>query len=247
MWIDWSPVENELRQWRRAGRSPAIWWRDDDTIAPTAALDRLRALAARMGVPAHIAVIPDLVDDSLTEYVRAESSLIPLVHGWRHENNAPQGAKKSEFGHPRPRAKAQITDGLSRLKALFGTDLLPVFVPPWNRIAPEFTPVLAAAGYRGLSTFGERQSALAAEGVYQINTHIDPIFWRGDRGLVDPSTLVDGIVRTLARQRNRGTAEPVGLLTHHLVHTKEVWQFSADCLSVLLDGGAQSFDLRGLI
>jgi len=42
-------------------------------------------------------------------------------------------------------------------------------------------------------------------------------------------------------------AEPLGLLTHHLVHTEEVWEFSRDVLYILLDGGANPADIGALI
>lgn len=249
MKADWTPLERELAQWRREGLHLPVWWRDDDAVAPTAALERLARLAEGRGLPVHIAVIPDLASDTLAGTVNTTPALVPVGHGWRHENRAPEGAKKAEFGHPRPNAVEEITAGLARLEALFGADLLPVFVPPWNRLDHGFAPVLAAAGYRGVSTYGARPAACAAAGLHQINTHIDPVFWRGHRGLADPETLIHGIVERLRRRRSgdEDAHEPLGLLTHHLVHTEDVWRFSADCLAVLRDGGAQVADLRRLI
>ncbi len=249
MTVDWHPLEQELAEWRREGLHLPLWWRDDDAVEPTAALDRLARLAEALGLPVHIAVIPDLASDALAKTVSTAPSLIPVVHGWRHENRAPEGAKKAEFGHSRRDAEGEITAGLARLETLFGADLLPVFVPPWNRIDSGLAPILALAGYRAVSTYGPRKTAYAAAGLLQINTHIDPVFWRGHRSLADPATLVHGIVENLRARRN-GDAdahEPLGFLTHHLVHTEDVWRFSADCLAVLLDGGAQMADLRRLL
>ena len=52
----WTAFSNELDRWQEAGRTAAFWWRDDDAIAPTAALDRLAATGA--GIPKTLAVIP---------------------------------------------------------------------------------------------------------------------------------------------------------------------------------------------
>ena len=75
-------------------------------------------------------------------------------------------------------------------------------------------------------------------GLVQINTHIDPIFWRGTRGLVPPDTLVAQTV-SLLRDRRQGRAdrdEPLGYLTHHLVHDADIWEFSRQFLTELGNG-----------
>ncbi len=83
----------------------------------------------------------------------------------------------------------------------------------------------------------------------QVNTHVDPIFWRGDRGLVDPETLIADLVTTLQERRmeQADRDEPLGLLTHHLVHTEGVWAFTRDVIAVLLDEGAVPADIGALL
>lgn len=248
MRIDWSPLTAELALWRREGLSLSFWWRDDDAVAATPALERLARLGEDCGLRVHIAVIPDLLQPTLPPVFENAPSLIPVVHGWRHISHAPTGAKNAEFGHIRTDAAQELHSGLHRLQQTFGPQLLPMFVPPWNRIDPAYLPVLAQAGYCAVSTYAPRKAPQPADGLTQINTHIDPIFWRGDRRLVPPDVLVAGIVETL-RDRREGRSdptEPLGLLTHHLVHTEAVWAFSRDVCRVLLDGGALPADLRAL-
>ncbi|WP_300037286.1 polysaccharide deacetylase [uncultured Roseobacter sp.] len=240
MSADWADLRNELRKHSEMGLTLPLWWRDDDATAQTPALDQLAQLADRSGLPVHIAVIPKPADSTLAQAVAERPCLIPLVHGWQHVSHSPQGAKKAEFGHPRAGAETELHDGLSRLRALFGPRLRPVFVPPWNRFDPAFAPVLARAGYTCLSTFLQRDARDAAPGIRQVNTHIDPINWRGDRGLVLVETLIGQTLQVL-RDRRDGKAdatEPLGLLTHHLVHTPGVWHFSERWLREMLDGGA---------
>jgi hypothetical protein len=50
----------------------------------------------------------------------------------------------------------ELGTGWMALERLFGSRVLPVLVPPWNRIAPGLVPALPEIGYRGLSTFGIR-------------------------------------------------------------------------------------------
>lgn len=237
---DWTPLRTELQAWRDTGQTIPIWWRDDDAVAPTAELDRLSDLACRLGVPVHLAVIPRYADRKLAARVGETPDLIPVVHGWAHQNHAPAGEKKSEFRLHRPLdfILEDAHRGFVRLHELFGDRLCPMFVPPWNRIAKETISALPNYGFRILSTATPRTRPMAAPGLSQINTHLDPIDWRGSRGLADPDMLISQTV-ALLRDRREGRAdadEPFGVLTHHLVHDQRIWDFTEHLLSQLLDG-----------
>lgn len=249
MLVDWTLLRHALADMRHAGVTLPIWWRDDDAVAPSAALDKLHALATDLDLPAHIAVIPDLAETALAETVTARPQLIPMVHGWRHENNAVAGAKKAEFGAYDPQIAIHIHAAKSRMDSLFAGNFMPVFVPPWNRFDPAYVPDLRTAGYLGLSTFLPRTDQWVGPGVVQINTHIDPIDWRGTRGLVDPVDLIEHTIQLLrARREGRADAtEPLGFLTHHLVHDEDLWDFSRQFLSELLQGGAHAQPLAPLL
>lgn len=237
---DWTPLDTELARWTDAGLTLPIWWRDDDAVAQTPALDQLSALSDACHVPVHLAVIPSRADATLADHVRAHPQLVPMVHGWAHTSHAPEGQKKAEFGAHRPLADMQdeARQGLARLTALFGASLRPVFVPPWNRISPDLLPALPGLGYTMLSTFTPRAAPQAAPGLTQINCHLDPIAWHGGRSLADP----DGLIRQMAAQisdRRMGTAdnsEPYGILTHHLVHDAAIWEFTQTLLTRLAVG-----------
>lgn len=240
MIANWEPLDRELDRWRSAGLTLPIWWRDDDAIAPGSQLDRLEALAHTHDISVHLAVIPDGATQALAAKVQGSSQLIPMVHGWAHLNHTEQGAKKAEFGDNRPVSdmRTEAAEGLARLSELFAGQLAPVFVPPWNRIAPEMVGELAGLGYRALSTFTPRTKPLAAQGLVQINTHLDPIAWKAGRGLVQSEILIIQIARQLA-DRLEGRAdndEPYGILTHHLVHDEDIWGFTDALLSRLIAG-----------
>ncbi len=240
MRCDWRPLRAALAETRRYNTPLRIWWRDDDATRITSASDRLENLSRSLGMPVHIAVIPRLAKPGLARAVRSAPHLIPVVHGWAHQNHAKAPAKKSEFGQPRPEAEAETCMALAHMVQLFGPALVPLFVPPWNRIDPSVTRILKPAGYRGLSTFAPRASAEAAPGFVQINTHIDPIDWHGTRKLLDPAIVIKQAADML-HKRSEGifdADEPFGYLTHHLVHTPELWDFSEQFLNELLQGGA---------
>ncbi|MDU9002292.1 polysaccharide deacetylase family protein [Sedimentitalea todarodis] len=235
---NWTPLDTELDRWSAAGLSLPLWWRDDDAIAMTPALDRLQDLARRLEIPLHLAVIPAEADTSLAESI--DPFMIPVVHGWSHTNHAPNGEKKAEFGAHRPieEMHAETAQGMNCLRTLFGDAFVPMFVPPWNRVAAGLLPTLPVQGFGMLSTFTPRSNAFAAPGLTQINTHLDPINWRVGKTLHHPDILIRQIATQLSdRRKNRADREePYGILTHHLVHDTAIWNFTEALLSRLLQG-----------
>jgi predicted glycosyltransferase len=248
--IDWSPLDRALGRARDRNRPVAFWWRDDDAVAHTPPLDRLLALARRVEAGLALAVIPTGLEPSLAARLAGEERVLALVHGSSHANHAPPGEKKAEFGRHRPvEAMAQEAErSLHAAKGLLGARLLPVFVPPWNRIAPELTPHLPRLGYGALSAFRDREAAHPAPGLLQVNTHVDPIDWHGTRSLADPGGIVaamaEAVERRIAGRANRG--EPIGFLTHHLVHDEAVWTFCEKLLMYLLDREIRLLAVDGL-
>lgn len=243
MSVDWAPLNQELADWRAAGLVLPLWWRDDDAIEPTPELDRLSELSEALGLPVHIAVIPATATRELATYFATRPHLIPVVHGWAHQNHAPADQKKVEVGthRPAPVVLDEIKRGQTRLTGLFGHTLRPMFVPPWNRIAPEVRDGLPKLGFKILSTATPRKQSAAAPGLEQINTHLDPIDWRSTRSLVPTTRLIEQTVKLLKDRREGRTdaSEPFGLLTHHLVHDEQIWTFTRDFVARLMAGPVQ--------
>lgn len=244
---DWAPLHSELQIWQSEGLSLPFWWRDDDAVSDTPALRELARLSSNAGLPVHIAVIPAHADASLSDYLASMSGLIPLVHGWAHENHAPPDEKKAEFGAHRPidALREDAERGFGKLHGLFGSRLKPVFVPPWNRITPDVIPALPSLGYRILSTSTPRPQRWAADRLEQINTHIDPIDWKGTRGLMDEAVLIAHLTQLLQDRRSgmADASEPLGLLTHHLVHDPAIWSFCVRLVDLLMSGPAEPWQI----
>ncbi|MEO1607269.1 MAG: polysaccharide deacetylase family protein [Pseudomonadota bacterium] len=235
MSVSWAPVRSAMRRHEAALGPLKIWWRDDDAIEATPALERLIRLSEHH-LPVHLAIIPGLVKPSIVDAADA-ATVVPVVHGWRHENHQKTG-KKSEYGFVRPETDTELRQGVERLSAMFGSRLFPMFVPPWNRVDASVLPLVADAGHTVLSTFGDQHLG-NTNSLKVVNTHIDPIDWRGSRDLVDPEVLIKAIANSIAdRIQNDGSGEPIGLLTHHLVHSGAIWQFTDALLAELLNCGA---------
>ena len=228
--MDWSDLSAELDAWHGDGRIASLWWRDDDATAPVPALDQLASVARDHEVTVGLAVIPALAEPSLASWlepVRAEV----LQHGWAHRSHSSAGEKNVELGHHRAASvvTAELSDGFTKLHALFGTRFVPALVPPWNRIGSSLVQELPRAGFRGLSTYGPRRAAIPAPQIRQTNSHVDVVDWRGGRGFVGLDRALAAVVAHLAARRERlaDPAEPTGLLTHHAVHEESTWTFVA--------------------
>lgn len=213
------------KAWERGGRPVELWWRDDDAVADTPALRRLLAQAA---VPVALAVIPAGLEPSLPALLKSHGAVSVLQHGFDHRNRAPAGSKKSEFPAARAWAEvaADLAQGRDRLANAFGRQFVPALTPPWNRIDPGHAGQLGLLGYRGLSTYLPRKGPAVAS-VRQVNTHVDVIDWHGTRGFLGLEGILQLLVQHLAAKRlgQADPAEPTGLLTHHLVHDTETWDF----------------------
>ncbi|URD34283.1 glycosyl transferase family 28 [Methylobacterium tardum] len=214
------PLDRALNEAASRGRQVQFFWRDDDAVTATPALDRLLALAAAHAAPLLLAAIPAGIEPALGRRLAAAQNVSVAVHGLAHRNHAPSGEKPAEFGAHRPHAEllADAAYGLRLARERVpGPVLLPVFVPPWNRLAPTLAAALPDLGYRGLSAVPEAP----VPGLRRIDATLDPIDWRGSRSLRDPEALLRDLAADIAREPSR----PVGLLTHHLAHDPAIWDF----------------------
>lgn len=220
----WDPVRHAVDAWHAAGLKAPLWLRDDDAFEPTPALDRLSFLTVRHGIPLALAVVPATTGKPLAQKVRTATHVTPLVHGWAHRNHAPEGEKKQEFGPHRPveAMRRELSLALSRMRDVFGEQMAPIFVPPWNRIAAELVPMLGELGYAALSTFGVALDDNPA--IPEINTHIDIIDFRGTRRCREHGALAKEIGVALAHSLDHGRY-PIGILSHHLVHDELAFDF----------------------
>ena len=247
---DWPDLEDELVRCAGAGFCPRLWWRDDDAVAASDALDRLLSLAARFDAPVSLAVIPSAAEPSLSRAIAAHPGVRVLQHGFAHRNHAPAEAKKSEYpaGRALEAAAAEWRDGYERLRGQFGDRTEPVFVPPWNRIAPHLAAALPEHGYRLLSGFGDAPTPAA---VASCNTQVDPLDWpavrsRSAERLAAPLALGQLVAALSARRTGIVDRDrPLGLLTHHRVHDEAAWAFIERLLARLTE--QQGWVVRDLL
>jgi hypothetical protein len=217
----WEEIEQELQLWAVARKTAQFWWRDDDAVAVTPALEQLVGLQQKFDVPLVLAVIPANLESGLADRVNPIQKIGIVQHGYAHINHAQTGEKTSEFPDSRDFDKmmTQIDDGWNRMSEF--RNLEKVFVPPWNRVSPNVTAELLAREYTAVSTFTPR----TAQGM--INAHADIIDWRRHRGFAGDEKALENILLHLRGKRlgEFDQDEPTGLLSHHLDHDDGCWTF----------------------
>lgn len=225
----WTPLRTELDRWQAAGKTARFWLRDDDAIEPTPALEKLLKSTADANVPLTLAVIPASTGEPLAARLADERQVLVALHGWSHTNHAGPDEKKQELGaHRAPDiVLRELRDGLAILQRLFGPHFISMLVPPWNRINSALIAELPALGLENLSVYGP---AKAGSPIRLLNTHVDIMNWHGIRGGRPHEELVADVVKEL-QARFDDDAEPIGILTHHLVHDETAWAFLSELLA----------------
>ncbi len=233
----WVRLYDELDLWSDTANRASFWWRDDDAIEETAELKRLNSLSQDLRIPVALATIPSLLQDSLPGYLRDRDNITVFQHGYSHSSYAAEGVKKIELGGERStdEIQTQLAAGCRQLHTAFADQFLPVLVPPWNRIESRTYAALVSAGFCGVSSMWARASAYPAEGLLQVNTHLDLVNWRHGRGFVGETMAIALICDHLFTRRAGGqeNTEPTGILTHHLAQDEAVWGFIPELMHKL--------------
>ncbi|MFT6913716.1 MAG: hypothetical protein ACJAWL_000002 [Motiliproteus sp.] len=234
----WVCLADELEVWRQWGRTPTLWWRDDDAQQQTPALEQLCQLSRRFGVPLSLAVIPAGAEASLLPLFAQTPELTALQHGYQHINHARADQRKCELGDNRPLAEilAELQRGRDQLRQLLGERFVAVLVPPWNRLSSGLNSQLATIGCTGLSALGPREQP-CQDGLRINNVHVDLINWRQGGCFAGEPVVLAQLIKHL-RQRRLGevdSGEASGLMTHHLAHDAACWQFCQRLFDFMAD------------
>jgi hypothetical protein len=217
-------LSSELDRWPPG--QATFWWRDDDAVSDSDAMSKLLELSRNYRAPLALAVVPAPAEQSLSEALKNQPQVRVWQHGYAHTNHAPSSAKKAELGDDRPVAAVieELVIGRDKLHRVIGEAFDPVLVPPWNRIGVAVRAALPAAGFDRLSTFGSRRSQVPPR---EMNAHADIVDWHGSRGFIGLEAM-DMALADLLAARRRGISDqsgPTGILTHHLNHDGDCWDF----------------------
>ena len=214
-------LNHELAIWRRAWHVPVLWWRDDDCREPTWQLDKL--LQTRRDLPLALAVIPDVDLHPLANRLGADQGITIAQHGVDHDNKLPPGGPRSEFPLNASQAaiNASVAAGRARLVAAGIPPL--IFVPPWNEASDRLIEAISSAHYDAYSV---GITGRPRDGLGHLGAQVDILRWKGKPHFRGRRRVFDALRKQLELRRQMNAfEEPVGLLTHHLVHDHQAWRF----------------------
>ena len=207
--VSWlQPVERALDE---APAPVPVFFRDDDAGWGDARLVALLDAFAERGLPVDLAVSPAELDAGLASELRARPVGLHQ-HGLAHVNHEREG-RKCEFGPARDAAaqRRDVVAGRTRLAALLGDRVDPIFTPPWNRCTADTGRVLAELGFAALSREA-RAAPLGVPGLRELPVSVD---WFAHRHGVrlSQSELGGRIAEAIA------AGPPVGVMFHPVSYT----------------------------
>lgn len=222
---------SELRLWAKAGRTPALWWRDDDARGPTGALEQLLNLSRRHQAPLTLAAIAGPHLPLLVRRIERVAGVEIAVHGFQHLNRQPEGQGFGEIVE---------TDEIEWVRSQLRTTVMAfhragvtpsLFVPPWNNLQPQLMAALPDSPLRAVSGFDQTTSV--AGGVARLDAHLDVLRWKDGARFRGQWKFLIRMRRLLQQRRLAGQwDQPIGLLTHHLDHDHATWLFLERFLAV---------------
>ena len=220
-------LDAEIALWEESGLTPRLWWRDDDTTELSVPLSKLSDLAAQFKVPVLLAVIPSLAKQELSAFVSSNPWLDAATHGFSHTNHGDQDTKKTELtenslGRSVQDVAQELITSRKNMEDMFGLAASQILVPPWNRISTSALQTLPSIGFKLLSTFTDQK---LSTDIHQINCHIDLMHWRPDRLAKTIREVTDELLICLQDRRiSDYPKQPIGILSHHLVHDENAWE-----------------------
>ena len=226
-----------------AVRPVRIFFRDDDAGWSNARLYTLLDEFAQSGMPIDLAVIPEALDQALTDRLLSRWRQAPHLvglhqHGYSHISHETEG-RKCEFGKSRTKnqQKTDIASGQAHLRTAFGKALDPIFTPPWNRCTQETIACLEELDFRLLSrdvTAVKLESAT----LRQAPVHID---W--SRIIKMSANPLSELGQTIAISLKKNAL--TGIMLHHADMGGKNLQTVAELLVVFADhNNAQGLLLR---
>ena len=133
-----------------------VFFRNDDGGWADERLRELTNEFIEQDLPLDIAVIPDALSQASVDVIgallEAGDRVAVHQHGFSHVNHQLSG-RSCEFGGDRnyEQQQSDIAKGQRKLADIFGTQVTPIFTPPWNRCTSDTAVALQSLGFQQLS------------------------------------------------------------------------------------------------
>jgi hypothetical protein len=249
-------LARELDRWKANRLIANFWWRDDDAQFANDAFKRLTDLAGSESLPLVLAVSPMLMTDGFVARLNSLRDVSIAAHGYRHINHA-TAPLKGEFGPDRSLEvmRREIEELAGEFAVRFPNRGIAMFVPPWHGLDPRLVSDLARVGFKVLSMFESRVTRglglaagqLSAIGlalprrsiklrrgsIQRLDCSVSVLSYEGGN-ITGNRRIFEKAVRALSARRLGflPVAQPIGILTHHLLHDEDAWKYLSQILTL---------------
>ncbi len=213
-----SDIERKLtttieRGCSQSATRPLLFFRADDIGVPSRNFFLLIDSFKKHNLPLCLATVPTWATRKrLTELQnqtgKNNSQWCWHQHGRKHLNFESSG-KKQEFGPARTEMQisTSLQQGKKRLDGLLGSELFPVFTPPWNRCSATTLAALPELGFKAISrSRGASPKSAVDFPDFQVNVDLHT--------RKDPSPAY-GMERLLTEIENSLASGRCGIMIHH--------------------------------
>ena len=215
-----------------------VFFRDDDGGWADERLRELTNEFIEQDLPLDIAVIPDALTEASVDVIGALLEAGDRVaihqHGFSHVNHQLSG-RSCEFGSDRnyEQQQSDIAKGQQKLADTFGTQVTPIFTPPWNRCTSDTAVALQSLGFQQLSRIINSEPIDKA--VPEIPVAVDWLKKRKGERLDTPELVnyISGLFDT--------EDEMIGVMLHHEHMDRENRDLLRQLIDTLRASGIVSF------
>ena len=208
-----------------------FFFRDDDVGWANDEFRALLTLFRRHSVPLDIAAIPGALTAEFAGEICAMHHEAPALvgihqHGFSHTNHEVV-SRKCEFGISRAHHEQyrDIQLGKTKLEAMLGSVLDPIFTPPWNRCTEVTGECLSELGFRVLSRDASAPS-LAVSSLKELPISIDWFAKKNGERLSFQS--LGTLIAAKVKQK-----QPIGIMLHHELMSAAERELLGDLLVLL--------------
>lgn len=191
-----------------------LFIRDDDVWTLDKSFRFFFDMAKDCGLPVVYAVIPGKMDQKLIKFLvqakERKPHLLDIVqHGWKHTNYSCQKGIKYEFGVSRSleSQREDIRRGLKQMRAGFGKNFVPAFVPPYHGFNKQTLQILAEEDFKILSAGKQR---LVSKSFMNLPAQVSfSCYEKNKPGIYDVRTVAAQVIKNIHRRFL------LGVVTHH--------------------------------
>lgn len=196
-------------------KSVYLWFRDDDVGRNTIKFKKMARYFDNRDISILLAVIPTLIDEEITCFIKNSDRLMVGQHGFSHTNYADDNEPKSEYPNSRCNTStiSEIMLGKDIIKTAFQEKFLDVFIPPYFEIDKQ---ILQKIDGRFKWYSGWWTNSIAGEFVF-VNAQIDFIKWDGNNTFGGAEFVESQFIRELIKLEESTcySSIAIGIVLHH--------------------------------